>query len=269
MNDDLSDNPDEAPTVDAARRALQEAEAEAAALAPAPRAVCKCGAGPHLSVANRCANGHAIAGNLFRQKHTADENRRDQLLAEIIAEYKPSTLELRDACRFLANVKERLEHVKDGVPEHQRLMGMWTVLSTQLRTASSAPPVFPVTDAVTGAASGDELIARTTALLRTLLQWSQSKTPASSTGEDHSRASNAPGADRGAVPDTRALEAVTPQPERCVYCSLSPAQCAEIKVTRRETWQVLHYDDPACIAERSADATATMHRNIGKRSPWM
>jgi hypothetical protein len=268
MNDDFNDTPDEFPTVDAAQRALADALAEAAALAPPPRAVCRCGAGPHATVPNRCAAGHAIAGNQFRKDHVVDERKREAILNRLLSDYAPSTTLLRSSCEHLASILEQLAVRKPGTPEHQRLVQLSQVLGNALEASSPRAIRFTsMPDLV--ALSKDELIARTTALLRSLLQSSQSKTPASSTGEDHSRASNAPGADPRAVPDTRALETVTPQPERCVYCSLSPAQCAEIKVTRRETWQVLHYDDPACIAERSADATATMHRNIGKRSPWM
>src|SRR2546422_468738 len=49
----------------------------------------------------RC--GKMLRHNFLARKHPINVLRRDQLRAEIIAEYQPHTLELRDACQYLAN----------------------------------------------------------------------------------------------------------------------------------------------------------------------
>ena len=79
--------------------------------------------------------------NFIARKHPVNVLRRDQLHAENLAEYRPDTLHLRRACRWLANITERLENVKDGTPEHQRLVAMYTELVTTLEAARAAQPL--------------------------------------------------------------------------------------------------------------------------------
>jgi hypothetical protein len=88
----------------------------------------------------RC--GGFLRQHFVSRKHPVNVLRRDQLHAENIAEYQPDTLHLRWACRWLANVTERLESVRDGTPEHQRLVEMWRSLTTTLeeaRTSTRSP----------------------------------------------------------------------------------------------------------------------------------
>ena len=90
--------------------------------------------------------------------------RRDQLHAENLAEYRPDTLHLRRACRWLANVTERLETVKDGTPEHQRLIAMYTELVAALEASRTSHAPNSLDEA-----SDDELIRVTTNILKHLL----------------------------------------------------------------------------------------------------
>src|SRR4051812_44317442 len=69
--------------------------------------------------------GRALPGSALRTKAAVDKKRLQQLYHEAVTEYGPTTLEARDACHFLARVKERLDHTRLGTPEHQRLMQMW------------------------------------------------------------------------------------------------------------------------------------------------
>ena len=105
--------------------------------------------------------------NSAARRHPISVSRRKALFAENVAEYKPDTLLLRRVCRKVANIEERLESVKEGTPEHQRLIAMSSEL-TAILEASRAREIR-ATDTDLAALTDDQLIERTTTILRSLL----------------------------------------------------------------------------------------------------
>jgi hypothetical protein len=53
----------------------------------------------------------------------------------------------------------------------------------------------------------------------------------------------------------------------CPYCHQPLTRCAQIKETRLDAWQALHYSDPEEVKRRDAEATAVMMHQIGKPLP--
>ena len=182
--------------------------------------------------------------NFVSRRHPVNKLRRDQLFDEIVAEYRPQTLELRDACSYLASVKERLESTKGGTPEHQRLMSTWSELSAQLRTASAASQ--PDNDY--SETTPDEFVQRLAEMLTHAVALRDAKREAE---RPRPEVVVAP----GAQPEP-SVEAVTPAaPDPCAYCyAASAAACADLKTTRPEVWELLHANDPAEIGRREAEA---------------
>lgn len=203
----------------------------------------------------RC--GRVLKGSFLGRKHPVNVLRRDQLLAENIAEYRPDTLHLRRACRWLANITERLESVKDGTPEHQRLVAMWTELTATLEASRTTRQPANI-DSLTH----DQLIERTTTMLRHLLEmrdneqrWAEmSATYAHPDGADGSPSPVGDPAQHD-VPVVSA--AVTPAPEPvCPYCRrpcIGPTHSA---------YAVLHWDDPVEIERREKLATDEMFESL-------
>jgi len=261
--------------VDAAKRELAAAEAEyAAAMKNAPPPVCRCGAGPHPTVPNRCAAGHAIAGNVFARKYMADESRRAQLLAQFVRHYQPDTQRLRSMCEQLAAVTEQLEGSKaDGRIEHQRLVQLSHLLGATLEESRKARLVAPDSDVITDETTDEELIARATSVLRALLQ---SKTPMSTVAEsdeDHVGASISSAPVERPAPAPRALETAVEGSERGVETPALPAECPYCLrpcVGRGHiSFDVLHWDDPIEVARRRDAATAQMMARVGRPHPWL
>jgi hypothetical protein len=223
-------------------------------------------------VANRCANGHAIAGNVFRKNHIVDAKKRDSLLAENLAEYQPDSLRLRRACRKLAAIEERLESTKEGTPEFARLVEHSAALHATLEASRPARLASLGIAAITDETTTEDLIARCTSILRALLSSAgEHRSPTTRRSEQATLHTPAAAPSEAAVEQSeRAVETpVPPAPTAgCPYGCGTLARCAELRESRRETWAVLHWDDPVERERRVADATATMHRNIGKRSPW-
>jgi hypothetical protein len=234
----------------------------------------------------RC--GRFLRQSFAARKHPVNLARRDELHNENIAEYKPQTLHLRRACRWLANITERLEHVKDGTPEHQRLVDMWTHLTATLEASRTPTPDanpgverMPQTalelarDLLQRLAAGETLSEREQGQLDVLdaAMRGELLLRGELVSDDPSpvvidQAPAPPTADpivQATVP-TAAPAAAEPT---CAYCHQSHERCAEIKATNLDAWQVLHYSDPTEVAKRDEEATAIMMKQMGKPSPWL
>lgn len=54
----------------------------------------------------------------------------------------------------------------------------------------------------------------------------------------------------------------------CAYGCGTTGRCAELKISRPDTWEALHYTDPDEVARRDKEATEIMVQQVGKTSPW-
>jgi len=73
------------------------------------------------------------------------------------------------------------------------------------------------------------------------------------------------------VTSTHTTEPATTEPvpaPLCKYCHQPLKRCAEIKESRLDAWQALHWNDPSEVKRRDDYATAVMMKQVGKRSPW-
>lgn len=79
----------------------------------------------------RCAK--FVRLNFIARRHPVNVARVDQLNAMLLAEHRPTTLDGKTLCRHQAATWERLEHVKPGTPEWQRLTAVSQAQSQSLR----------------------------------------------------------------------------------------------------------------------------------------
>ena len=195
-----------------------------------------------------CPRCHcALRLNFRARRHPVNVTRRDQLYAEIVAEYRPHSLELRDACRYLANVKERLETTKDGAPEHQRLMAMWSDLSAQLRTANRETSTTENFDNLTE----DQLIESTEKLLERMRESRDFKRQSAEPVRNVVTAAVDDGYMRepgNAEQEAHATTVTQPAPAEsgtCKWCNRSPCIGRE-----HPAFDVLHALDPEEVERR-------------------
>lgn len=205
------------------------------------------------------ACGRPTIGSSLAKKRRVNKARVEQLFAEAVAEYRPTTLETRDACRFLAAIKERLEAERLGSPEHQRLMTQWADLSTLLREARGAATA----SSDISAASRRELAERLIEQARFLLN--AEDFDAGPRG-DHVDGGFVDEATRTSANDSRVSTAVdapataTPAPQAaCPYCRATPCRGPE-----HFAFDVLHWSDAEQIKRRDARATREMFEMLGR-----
>jgi hypothetical protein len=204
--------------------------------------------------------GRMLKGAFLARKTPRNVLRRDQLHAEIVAEYKPDTWYLRRACRWLANIDERLETVKDGTPEHTRLIGRWTELTSTLEASRSRQaPSINLEDL-----DPDEVVAHA----ERVLEMARLARDAQRTSDAYLAQAPPLGVSPRPEPNDAPAESLIPQPEPlCPYCHQSITRCAEIKTTRLDAWQALHHNDPSEIERRGKLATAEMYESLRRHGP--
>jgi hypothetical protein len=220
-------------------------------------AVCSfCGAGPHATLPGRCAKGHPIVGNQLARKHIANVARREQLYAENVAEYKPDTLQLRDACRWLANVRERLDTIREGTAEHDRLLANWTKLTATLEASRQARESHRMTNLEQ--LSPDEIVAKAERMLEMArLIRDSGREPLASTAT-HS----VPEPSELGYVEPEGTEPAPPPLETCPFCRRPLAECADLRATRPDVLEALHYDSPEMVEQRRQKATAEMFESL-------
>jgi hypothetical protein len=171
---------------------------------------------------------------------------RAKHLEKLVAEYRPSTTMVYATCEMLAGILERVETVKPGSPEHQRLVQSQSQLFATLEASQSSEPRTSAPDLAT--LSDDDLIARTTALLHHLLDARDFRTR-----QDARPATVVPTQPSGASDADASLEPTPPAPEPvCEFCMRPCVGEAHL------AYRVLHWLDPNEVAKRDARATATM-----------
>ena len=220
-------------------------------------------------------------GNAAARKHIANIARRDQLHAENIAEYQPDTLHLRRACRWLANITERLENIKDGTPEHQRLVAMWTELTATLEASRQAraahTTILEQLDPGAIVAKAERVLA----MARLIRDSGREPAPAPGPGSEapglESEALGGPrneadaGGGLSSLPESGpVLEAgADSEPlEPCPYCHQTGAHCSEIKATRLDAWRALHHNDPIEVERREKLATDEMFESLRRHGRY-
>ena len=218
---------DEQPIVDAQ---------EPPSSAPATKHCKNCGREVVPSPRGSCPTcGRILPGARFNFNHRGPVGlaRRDEILGQILEEYKPRTVVLKLRCLHLASAYAQLESTTAGTTEFQRLVGDSQKLVDELEAArktddASAPPPIE-------SLSNDELISRLEALLAAAREWQRKPEPVASqpaepeavseNDEDHPRASNAAAPDPSAahksdesegLPNSRAS---APTMDTCRYCN--------------------------------------------------
>ena len=203
--------------VEAARKALADAEAEYAALPPEapieepPLPIEEAPALPtkHCAKCNRqvvprpkgncpiC--GRILPGVAFNQadrQGVVNQARRDEILALILDEYRPHTVVLKLRCTHLATTYMQLESTKAGTPAFQRLIADSTKLRAELDAAcrgASAPSIASLTEA--------ELIVKLESLLASVRESQRNAQAARVTSSEASeRQSEAVGASNATAP---------------------------------------------------------------------
>ena len=162
-------------TTKALARELEEAEAEAAALRAQmagepdslPLTWCKhCVAEVKPEGKGRCPRCQTFLRlNFARRTHPVNVLRREQLLAQYVRDYAPTTTHLRGMCEDLAAIREQLEGRKaDGSANHQRLVQLSQLLGTALEESRASRVASPPNDFAN--LSDDDLINKFTAMLR-------------------------------------------------------------------------------------------------------
>jgi hypothetical protein len=191
-----------------------------------------------------------MLGSELAKKRKVNKLRVEQLLAEAVAEYSPDTLELRDACRYLAATKERLEAERLGSPEHQRLMKDWADLNARLREARDAGAAVASHDLAS--ATTDQLVAHTSKLLRRLLEVRDNearRTETSPTLADQVGTDDGPAyAEHASAEPVGPRASATPSAPVCPFC-MRPCIGRE-----HSAYSVLHWDDPAEVVRRPLEA---------------
>jgi hypothetical protein len=82
-----------------------------------------------------------LSGNTSAIKRSVNVAHRAKILADLIAEYRPSTVLLSATCEHLAAIHETLESLKAGSMEYQRLVQLSQTLGDRLE--ASRPPSTP------------------------------------------------------------------------------------------------------------------------------
>jgi hypothetical protein len=112
-------------------------------MAPASAPCKRCGTTDPPLDNGQCSNPkcRSLRANHTRNRKTpdVDRSRVKELAAKLKADFKPTTQSLITTCEQLATVTERLEKVKPGSVEHQRLFAMWQNLTDRLETSRPEP----------------------------------------------------------------------------------------------------------------------------------
>jgi hypothetical protein len=200
------------------------------------------------------------------RKHPVNKLRCQQILEKLVADYQPRTTMLHATCVHLSGILEQLETMKPGTPEHQRLVQLSQLLAARLE--ESRPPRTETDD--TGDLTVDQLVEKTTGMLRQLLEMRDAenavKVPGVA-GVDHigstvadrlEHVEGAPGL-AGLTPEPTAA----PAPEPCPYCNRAPCIGKD-----HHAYEVLHWNDPEEIKRRDAEATAVMMKMVRYGNPY-
>ena len=273
---------------------------------PNSNAICRCGAPPHATDPERCARGHGIPGAALARKHAINENRRAVLLAKYIEEYVPGDSQrLTSACEQLASVTERLETVRMGSTESQRLVGLANSLGELLEASRVKRVQLAAFQQRTADRVYVEKMERLFAdgKLRLVGDEPEPQAPepisefprltapapppspmpvnapeptAPAEGQQATAADIEPHEPTGAV-QVAPEPAPTAEPEptsqeassvpQCPHCSKSLAACTTMRETRLDTWEALHSDHPDMIEKRRQYNTRVMMKMIGKPLP--
>ena len=131
----------------------------------------------------RC--GTFLKQNFVARRHPVNRLRRDALLAELVAEYRPTTTMLRSTCAHLAGTLEQLEVMKPGSPDWQRLVQVAQTLGAALE---GSKPAARTDDPDTSNLTEDELVERVEVLLVHVRELRDAKTTDSRQGPDRAGA---------------------------------------------------------------------------------
>jgi hypothetical protein len=198
--------------------------------------------------------GSFLSLNFVARKHRVNVLRREALLAELVAQFRPVDILARSACEHLSAVLEQLDSMRPGTTEWQRLVTTAQTLGTALRSAQPEAR----TPADYSAHSKDELIAK----LETLLN-------AAREARDYER--SAPlgdSADGGVYIDVPepgdAADSVPSAPP------VETPPAPEVPEVPEHIRRVIDYNTPAEVERRRREATAVMMTQVGKPpSPFL
>lgn len=210
----------------------------------------------------RC--GAFLRLNFVSRRHAINKLRRQQILDQLVADYRPTTTLGHSSCDMLAGILEQLEVLKPGSPDHQRLVQLSQQLGASLEE-SRAPRAA---DDDTADLNIDALVEQSAEILRQALalQRAAQAPPSTDTTPFDTTpivsSAEAPVADQLVKAEPTATSA--PEP-RCEYCHQTLTRCAEIKATQLDSWEVLHYNDPQMIEQRAKLLTQEMYESLRRQ----
>jgi hypothetical protein len=200
--------------------------------------------------------GRFVPGSRKRQVNV---ERRQQLLAKLVADYQPQTTLAHSSCEHLAGVLEQLDVLKAGTQEHKRLVELSQLLGSALERSrtSTKDPHADVDDMTAEQLEAEAL--RLVVLARALR--TPSTTSISPPFDTTPIVSSLPG-DGHAAAVPREAPAPAPEPPTCKWCNRSP--CIG---PAHPAFATFHHDDPTEVERRDKEATAEMHESLRRYGP--
>ena len=190
-----------------------------------------------------------LKGSTVARKNPLNVAKRDAILADLIAEYKPTTTMETATCEHLAATLERLSSLRPGSTDWQRLMNASQTLSAALR--STAPTETPTAFENYTLA---QLVTRAEQLLAEARRCATKPREAPFVPPPP-----APRAPSPYDPPVDTDVATTPQ---CAYGCGPLEHCAKVKATNPEAWAAIHFNDPGEVERRRKDNFKIMMRTV-------
>jgi hypothetical protein len=201
-----------------------------------------------------------VAGNRSRRTDSADRKALNRILAGLRRDYQPKTEPEHAQRRALASVIAKLELVRVGGNEHQRLVNLLEDLKGTLDESRAARVQPPESDLSKLTAEQLRQRALDLAAQFEVMQRSdveQAERIAAQHREEEAavlrRAPTAPSPEPKAAPEI--------EPE-CPRFKKSLSDCTTMREKSLDLWRTLHYNDPAEVKRRREHATAVMMRAI-------
>ena len=206
-------------------------------------------------------------GTKLAAKHGPINTRRRQALREqFVRDYRPVTAIDTHRCKQLADVTERLDVVKTGTMDHVRLVQTQQVLVTALEASrAEREKNAHTTSEELEAASLDDLARRVADLTQTIAQLREHEATSMVVSPTGSTLAPETDAKPVAIDASPAPSPAAPPIEAsivtCPYCHKSLADCADMRATRPEIFESLHYDALEFVEKRRKQANDEMYES--------
>ena len=205
--------------------------------------------------------------NGMTRGESVNKTRAAKALDSLKREYKPTSEVELAQCHTLAQVIAKLETVRVGGGEHQRLVATMKDLKAALdeALATRKPPeeVLPSITTEQLYEQVEEIRAKLAVQLRREAETEQQQAEEEAAAARHALAALEAATHIEQVePEPPAISTETP--ETCPHCGRSFAACATLRDDDLECWRTLHDDHPDEIERRRKERTADMLAQIGR-----